>query len=160
MRTETHEEYLEVLCEMMVDEPRQDVKEIETVLEGSMFTKDEDEIFDLNLQYRQLMLEKLFEDDVGPEDNSTRRIANELITSVDTALLSKAKLRHSMKVTEDIVESNVDMRAILFGIAKERALLKQETIRELPSEYIPTDIVPGLDVKGQDLVDPNDFFEE
>ena len=135
----------------------------EQVKDGSMFTNTEEKTFDANIQYRQALLEDIFKGGI-PKDNSTRRIVIELLSSVDSAFLTRAKLRYSIKANEEDKDVRRDTADILRAMIQQR--ISDNTTEPidiptaLPEKFENMPLNEGALKLGHDAVSVKDFFDE
>lgn len=136
--------------------------EEDVLQDDSMFTHREEGIFDINIQYRQALLEDIFKDGI-PKDNGTRRIVNELLSSVDTALLSRAKIRYGIIANKAEQNTAQDTVSILKSVIQQRMELAHNApieVETLPKEYVEKPLNEGALKLGADSVSVKDFFDD
>lgn len=130
------------------------------VRDGEMFNKVEEDMFHQNLVYSKLMLDEKFKNGVIPTDNRDIRVVNELLTRVDTALVSRAKARASIKKDDEDSKIVGDMAAMLTTLNEARLNVPQQHIPDkLPNKILEHKFVPGSLTKGPDDITPENYFD-
>jgi hypothetical protein len=111
-----------------------------------VFLPSELKVLDKTLQYREMMVEELFKDGV-PKDTRKMRIANELLTSIDSQVLGRVDRRLKHDENENAEDVTELLKELFFKLEQQKSNTANVTLEvpEIPEALSPDEIVPGED---------------
>lgn len=127
----------------------------------NMFTDEENAVLQRNMDRRELMLQFMFDEGKSPEKSGDMRVAKEIIESLDSMMLTRAKMRSDVSSEEQ--DREIKKLALETMRLNRLQAVNSDDESSKPDNVditIPTDIVDGENDLVQDTLLIGDFVKK